>query len=147
MNICALTGRFTTDPELKTTQNGVSVTNFCLAVDRKYQPSGEEKKADFIDFVAWRNTAEFICKYFRKGSMIAVEGEIQTRTYTDKNGNNRKATEIVVSNVSFCGSKSGNSSAENSGAIENDPLPELNERLNNMDFEEIPNPSDDDLPF
>ena len=144
MNICALTGRFTTDPELKTTPNGVSVTNFCLAVDRKHQSSGEERKTDFIDFVAWRSTADFICKYFRKGSMIAVEGEIQTRTYTDKNGNKRKATEIVASNVSFCGSKFDNSQS-NSASIESNPLPEFADRLG--EFEEIPNPSDDDLPF
>lgn len=143
MNICALTGRFTTDPELKTTANGISVTSFCLAVDRKYQPSGEEKKTDFIDCVAWRNTADLICKYFSKGSMIGIEGEIQTRNYTDKNGNNRKATEIVVSNVTFCGSKSGNN---NSGEIEPDPLPTLADQLNNMDFNEV-DASDDDLPF
>ena len=110
MNIVALTGRFTTDPELKTTQSGVSVTTFCLAVDRKYQPSGQEKKTDFINFIAWCNHAEFITKYFSKGSMIGIEGELQTRTYTDKNGNNRKAVEVVVSHVSFCGSKAGNGS-------------------------------------
>ena len=143
MNICAITGRFTTDPELKTTTSGVPVLSFCLAVDRKYQPSGEERQADFIDFVAWRNTAEFISKYFRKGSMIGVEGEIQTRTYQDKNGNNRKATEIVVANVSFCGSKSDNNSG-NSAPIENDPLPEFANRLN--DFEEMQG-NDDDLQF
>lgn len=143
MNICALTGRFTTDPELKNTQSGVSVTSFCLAVDRKYQPQGEEKKADFIDCVAWRNTADFICKYFNKGSMIGIEGEIQTRNFEDKNGNKRKATEIVVSNVSFCGSKSSN----NSVGIEVDPLPAFAEKLDNMDFTEVPDASDDDLPF
>lgn len=141
MNICALTGRFTAEPELKTTSNGTSVTSFCLAVDRKYQPSGEEKKTDFIDCVAWRNTADFICKYFSKGSMIGIEGEIQTKTFEDKNGNKRKATEVLVSNVSFCGSKSSNSSGE----IENDPLPALADKLNNMDFNEVD--SDDDLPF
>lgn len=139
MNICALIGRFTSDPELKTTTNGTSFTSFCLAVDRKYQPSGEEKKTDFIDFVAWRNTAEFICKYFSKGSLIGVEGEIQTRTFEDKNGNKRKSTEIIVSNVSFCGSKSSNNFGQN------DPLPALANKLDNTDFTEIP--EDDDLPF
>lgn len=141
MNTTALIGRFTTDPELKTTQNGVSVTSFCLAVDRKYQPSGEEKKVDFIDCVAWRNTAEFISKYFSKGSMIAIEGEIQTRTYTDKNGNNRKATEVLVNNVSFCGSKSENNTGNT--PIENDPLPAFGEQVN----EAFSNVDDDDLPF
>lgn len=147
MNICALTGRFTTDPELKTTQSGgVSVTSFCLAVDRKYQPQGEERKADFIDCVAWRNTADFICKYFSKGSMIAIEGEIQTRMFEDKNGNKRKATEIVVSNVSFCGSKSEGSSRNNVDINpENDPLNYVQNNLNQ--FEDLGNADDDDLPF
>ena len=142
MNICALTGRFTTDPERKTTSNGTLVTSFCLAVDRKYQPQGEEKKTDFIDCVAWRNTADFICKYFSKGSMIGIEGEIQTKTFEDKNGNKRKATEVLVSHVSFCGSKAGNN---NSGEIENDPLPALADKLGNMDFNEVDD--DSDLPF
>lgn len=145
MNVCALTGRFTSEPELKTTSNGVSVTSFCLAVDRKYQPSGEEKKADFIDCVAWRNTAEFICKYFNKGSMIGIEGEIQTRTFEDKNGNKRKATEVVVGNASFCGSKVDNSG--NSAPIENDPLPELQEKLKNAGFAETGEYDGSDLPF
>lgn len=145
VNISVLTGRFTADPELKHTSNGVPVTSFCLAVDRKYQPSGEEKKTDFIDFVAWRKDAEFITKYFRKGSLIAVEGELQTRIYTDKNSNKRKVTEVVVSHVSFCGSKSENNQGDNSGEVENDPLPEFANRLN--DFEEVPDCSDDDLPF
>ena len=145
MNIVALTGRLTSDPELKTTANGVSVTSFGLAVDRKYQPSGEEKNTDFIDIVAWRNTAEFICKYFSKGSAIGIEGEIQTRNYTDKNGNNRKAVEIVVGHVSFCGSKTGNNSNNNSVDIENDPLPAFSEQLNNAGFSDVTD--DDDLPF
>ena len=142
MNISAIIGRFTSEPELKTTSNGTSVTSFCLAVDRKYQPSGEEKKTDFIDCVAWRNTADFICKYFSKGSMIGIEGEIQTRTFEDKNGNKRKATEIVVSNVSFCGSNSNNNTNDNQ-SNENDPLPEFAEKLNG--FQEVDD--SDDLPF
>lgn len=112
LNIAVLVGRLTATPELKTTPTGTSVTSFSLAVDRTYQPKGEEKKADFIDVVAWRNTAEFTCKYFQKGSMIAVQGEIQTRTYTDKDGNKRKVTEILASNVSFCGSKTNNNQGE-----------------------------------
>lgn len=140
MNIAALTGRFTSDPELKTTTSGVSVTTFTLAVDRKYQPQGEERKVDFIDFVAWRNTAELICKYFSKGSLIAVEGEIQTRLYEDKNGNKRKAVEIIVSNVSFCGSNSGNSSNNNSAEVEADSM-------GNTEFEEISAGLNQPLPF
>ena len=146
INIVALTGRCVTTPELKTTQSGISVTSFAIAVDRKYQPQGEERKADFIDIVAWRNQAEFICKYFKKGSMIGIKGEIQTRTYEDKNGNKRKAVEIVVDHVTFCGSKSEGGSRNNVDVDpENDPLPEFADRLNG--FAELGNATDDDLPF
>ena len=139
LNVSVLQGRLTSDPELKTTNSGIAVTSFSIAVDRKYQPKGEEKATDFIDIVAWRNNAEFITKYFKKGSMIGIEGEIQTRTYEDKNGNKRKATEVVVSNVSFCGSKSD--SPSNNAP---DPLPEFQNKLN--EFEEIGGVNDD-LPF
>ena len=105
INNITIMGRLTATPELKTTTNGTSVTSFAVAVDRKYTLSGQERQTDFIDCVAWRNTAEFISKYFKKGEMIAVEGELQTRLYEDKHGNKRKAVEVVVSNVSFCGSK------------------------------------------
>lgn len=105
INTVALMGRLTYSPELKSTVTGVSVTNFQLAVDRKYTPAGQEKQADFIDCVAWKQTAEFLCRYFQKGSMLALEGSIQTRDFTDKQGNQRKAVEVVASNISFCGSK------------------------------------------
>ncbi|MEE1054531.1 MAG: single-stranded DNA-binding protein, partial [Acutalibacteraceae bacterium] len=87
-NLVVLTGRLTADPELKTTPNGISVTSFSIAVDRRYR-SGEERQTDFINIVAWRTSAEFICKYFKKGNLIGIEGSIQTRRYQDKNGNNR----------------------------------------------------------
>lgn len=105
LNVVALMGRLTADPELKTTQSGTSVTSFTVAVERSFARAGEERKADFIDIVCWRNTAEFVCKYFQKGSLIAVDGSIQTRTYQDKNGNNRKAVEILASHVNFAGGK------------------------------------------
>ena len=105
INNVVIMGRLTKDAELKTTANGISVTSFTIAVDRKFNKQGEEKQADFIDIIAWRGTAEFISKYFRKGSMIAVQGSIQTRMYEDKNGNKRKAVEIVADEVSFCGDK------------------------------------------
>ena len=105
INNVTILGRLTATPELKTTQSGNSVTSFTVAVDRKYTPTGQERQTDFIECVAWRNTAEFIAKYFSKGDMLAVEGELQTRLYEDKHGNKRKAVEVVVSNVSFCGSK------------------------------------------
>ena len=111
LNIVALMDRLTHTPELKTTQNGTSVCSFSIAVDRTYTPKGEERKADFIDIVAWRQTAEFICKYFQKGSMIAIDGSIQTRSYQDKQGGNRTKVEVLANNVSFCGSKAADKPA------------------------------------
>lgn len=105
LNVVALTGRLVEDPELKTTGNGVSVCSIRLAVDRDYAPQGQERKVDFINVVAWRGTAEFISKYFRKGQIIAVNGSIQTRQYEDRRGNKRTAVEVVAGSVSFCGSK------------------------------------------
>ena len=103
LNRVILMGRITHDLELRQTPNGVSVLSFSVAVDRSFAKQGEERQTDFIDCVAWRQQAEFISRYFGKGRMIALEGELQTRTYTDKNGNNRKACEVVVDRVSFTG--------------------------------------------
>lgn len=130
LNVACIMGRVCNDLELKTTPNGVSVTSFTLAVDRSYAKSGTERQADFIPVVAWRGTAEFICKYFQKGRMMAVQGAIQTRTYTDKDGNKRKAFEVVASEVSFAGDKA----AEKPG-----PAGSQGE------FEEVE--TEDDLPF
>ncbi len=105
LNCAVLMGRLVADPELRTTTSGISVTSFRIAVDRSFVRQGEERQADFIDIVAWRQTADFVCRYFRKGSMIAVQGSIQTRNYEDKQGNKRTAVEVVADNVSFCGSK------------------------------------------
>lgn len=116
LNVVALMGRLVADPELKTTQSGNSVCTFRVAVDRGYVPQGEERQADFITVTAWRKTAEFICKYFQKGSLIAIEGSLQTRQYQDKNGNNRTATEVLASRVNFAGSKASNGvSVQSSG--------------------------------
>ena len=101
LNVAILMGRLVADPEIRHTPNDIAVTSFTIAVDRSYVKSGAERQADFIDIVAWRATAEFVCKYFRKGQMIAVQGSIQTRSYTDKDGNKRKAFEIVADNVHF----------------------------------------------
>ena len=90
---------------MRHTASGLSVTSFTLAVDRNYSKAGTERQTDWIDVVAWRQTAEFVCKYFTKGQMMAVNGTIQTRSYEDKNGNKRKAVEIVANDVSFTGSK------------------------------------------
>lgn len=103
INNVVLMGRIVNDLELKITQSGLSVVNFRIAVDRKY--SKGEKQTDFFDIVAWKNHAEFICKYFRKGSLIALEGELQTRSYQTKDGANRTVTEVIVKNVSFTGER------------------------------------------
>ena len=108
LNVVALMGRLVADPELRHTPQGVSVTTFTIAVDRSFVRQGEQRQADFIDIVCWRSSAEFVCKYFQKGSLIAVNGSIQTRTYQDKNGNNRTAIEIVANNVNFAAPKSAN---------------------------------------
>ena len=97
-NLVVLTGRICNDVELKTTPSGVSVCTFSIAVDRGY---GENKQTDFINIVAWRSTAEFVSKYFKKGSAIGIEGSIQTRKYTDKNGNSRTAFEVIANNTQF----------------------------------------------
>ena len=110
-NKSILIGRFTADPELKQTQSGVSVCSFRLAVNRAYQPKGGEREADFINIAAWRQTAEFVSRYFRKGSLILVEGPIQTREYTDRDGNKRTAVEVSAEHVSFVESRKDSEAA------------------------------------
>ena len=105
LNCAIIMGRLTTDPELKTTPNGISVTSFTVAVDRNYQKPGQERQTDFINVSAWRQTGEFVSKYFTKGSMIAVSGRLQIRDYTDRDGNRRTAAEVVADNVYFGDSK------------------------------------------
>ena len=120
LNVVALMGRLVADPELRHTPNGVATCTFRIAVDRSFVRAGEERKADFLDIVAWRQSAEFVCKYFHKGSLIAVDGSIQTRNYEDKNGNKRTAFEIMANNIHFAESKgssgSGNYSAPSAPA-------------------------------
>ena len=111
LNSVNLQGRLTADPELRQTTNGTYVATFSIACQRSYSPKGQERQTDFIDIVAWRQTAEFVSRYFRKGSMILVEGMIQTRTYEDKNGNKRKIVEIVADQVHFAGSMAGTATA------------------------------------
>lgn len=140
LNAVVLMGRLTGDPELRSTTNGVYVTSFTLAVERAYK-SGEDRQTDFINIVAWRSTAEFVSKWFKKGQLIALEGSIQTRKYTDRDGNNRTAFEVVANNVHF---------AEKSNY--SNPAPQNTQNAassysnsNVEDFAELP--SDDDLPF
>lgn len=108
LNHVVIMGRMVRDPELRQLDNGTSVTSFSVAVDRNYvDKNTNERQADFLNVVAWRQTADFVCKYFHQGDMIALEGSLQSRKYTDKDGNNRTAIEIVASNISFCGGKNG----------------------------------------
>lgn len=125
MNKVIMMGRIVNDLELKTTPQGTSVCSFRIAVDRNYQKKGEEKKSDFFNVVAWRGTAEFVTRWFGKGRMILVEGEMQTRQYTDKNGNPATWYEIITDNVYFTGEKSNNGSGSYSSAPSyGDPPPE-----------------------
>ena len=135
LNRAILMGRLTRDPELRQTPNNVSVVTFTLAVDRNYQADKNNKQADFINIVAWRHTAEFVSKYFVKGQLVAVEGSIQTRSYQDKDGNNRTAFEVVADQVYFAEKKSADKSPDASY-----PSGDLS------DFEEL-DADDSDLPF
>ncbi|MBD5130450.1 MAG: single-stranded DNA-binding protein [Ruminococcaceae bacterium] len=124
MNRVIMMGRIVNELELKTTPNGVTVCSFSLAVDRNYQKKGEDRKTDFFNVVAWRGTAEFITRYFGKGRMILVEGEMQTRKYTDKNGNPATWYEIMVDNAYFTGEKANGGNGGYGGGYGAPPIPE-----------------------
>ena len=143
-NLVVLSGRLTADPEIKYTQSNVPVCSFKIAVERRFK-QGEERQADFVNIVAWRQTAEFVSKYFSKGSMIGVEGSIQTRRYQDKDGNNRTAFEVVANNVQFVESKKSEGATEgnSSSTTENDPLAQLQSDLERF----APVDDDGDCPF
>ena len=138
LNSVCLMGRLTADPELKSTQLGVSVCNFRIAVDRTYTPKGHEKQTDFINIITWRSTAEFVSRYFRKGQLVAVQGSIQTGQYTDRDGYKRTAFDVVADNVFFA-EKNAESGETKQGAGY-DHSPDIQ-----GDFEEIISP--DELPF
>jgi single-strand DNA-binding protein len=108
MNKCIIIGRLTKEPEVKTTSSSISVCKFTVAVDRKFKDANGERQADFINCVAWRQTANFISSYFHKGSKIAIVGIIQTRTYDDQNGQRQFVTEVVVDEAEFVESKANN---------------------------------------
>ena len=145
LNCAVLMGRLVADPELRTTANGISVTSFRIAVDRSFVRQGEERQADFIDIVAWRQTADFVTRYFHKGSMIAVQGSIQTRNYEDKNGNKRTAVEVVADNVSFCGSKAESGTGAPAGNMPGAAPAASYSNSTPDDFSQVVD--DDDLPF
>jgi single-strand DNA-binding protein len=139
INKVILGGRLTSDPELKQSTSGLSVCSFSIAVDRKFS-KGEEKGCDFINITAWRHTAEFVSKYFKKGYPIIVVGELQTRSYEDKQKNKRTVTEVVADEVSFAGNK------ENTTEAKNEPyVPSAYSTQNSQNFEAIP--GDESLPF
>lgn len=138
LNNVVLIGRLTADPELRTTKSGAYVTSFCVACSRNYKQNGEIK-ADFIDVVAWRKTAEFVCNYFKKGSLIIIEGSINTDVYQDKNGYKRKRVDIVAERVSF-GERKNNSAGFKAADVQYEE-PEKN------DFSEIETTNEGDLPW
>lgn len=142
LNIIALMGRIVAEPELRHTPNGIATCTFRIAVERSFARAGEERKADFIDIVTWRKTAEFVCKYFGKGSLIAVNGSLQTRSYEDKNGNRRTAYEVVADNIHFAESKASGGAGKTS----------FTPAAENVDIKDGPDDfavidSDEDLPF
>ena len=114
LNKIILMGRLTRDPELRRTGSGTAVTSFTLAVDRDFKSQSGEKETDFIDIVAWRTTAEFVSKYFTKGRMAIVEGRLQLRDWTDKEGGKRRSAEVVADNVYFGDSKKDGSASSGS---------------------------------
>lgn len=116
LNVVAIMGRLARDPEMRQTTTGKSVASFRIACDRGRRDANGQSQADWLDVVAWDRIAEFICKYFQKGSLIVIDGRLQTRQYQDKNGQNRTAIEIVAQNVSFCGSKESTSPAPQNAA-------------------------------
>lgn len=111
LNVVAIMGRLVANPELRTTQQGTNVCTFRIACERSYTPKGQQRQADFVDIVAWGKTAEFVCKFFQKGSMIAIDGSIQTRHYQSKDGSNRTAVEVVANNIIFADAKAADKPA------------------------------------
>ncbi len=151
LNKVVLCGRLTADPELKQTTSGIAVVTFTLAVNRRFQSRGSDgsqaQQADFISVVAWRQTAEFISKYFKKGSALCVTGSIQTRTWQDQQGQKRYATEVVVDEAMFVDSRNDSTSAQGSytpDAYNNAPSFST-PAASAPNFEELK--ADDDLPF
>ena len=138
LNKIFVMGRLTRDPELRRTNSGTAVTSFTLAVDRDFKNADGTKETDFIDVVAWRGTAEFTAKYFTKGRMAVVEGRLQMRDWTDKDGNKRRNAEVIADNVYFGNSRSDNASGDHQAAKA--PV-----NVDAEDFDEVED--DDDLPF
>lgn len=146
-NKVIMMGRITHDPELKVTPNGTNACSFRIAVDRNYQVKGEEKKTDFFNVVAWRANAEFVTRYFSKGRMILIEGEMQTRQYTDKNGNPATWYEINADRVSFTGEKKADTQSDSVPAAAPPAYSAAQTPPNNYAAGEVGASADDDYPF
>ena len=129
LNVIAIMGRLSRDPELRQTTTGKNVASFTLACSRGRKDANGKDLVDWIPVVAWEHTAEFVCKYFEKGSLIAIDGRLQSRTYKDRDGNNRTAIEIVANNANFAGSKStgGGSNSVPAGGSYNEPTVQYDE--------------------
>lgn len=149
LNKIILSGRLVRDPEMRTTQSGKSIASFTLAVDRDFAPQGQKKETDFINCTAWNGTADFMSRYFSKGSMATVCGSLQIQNYTDRDGNKRSAPNVNVENIYFAGEKR----AEKSDSGENSKSPAKGKGAYSskvtpkQTFEEMEEVSDDDLPF
>lgn len=144
INAVVLMGRLVRDPEIRTTTSGKSVCSFSLAVERDFQRS-EEKTADYFDCVAWGNTAEFVGKYFHKGRMIALQGRLQALTYKDREGNNRKAVEVIADKVSFTGEKAESTAGREAPKETKEPPAAYESGNLSEGFEALSD--DEDLPF
>jgi len=134
LNKIDLMGRLTADPELRRTEKGIEVASCAVACDRDIKDKDGNRSTDFFDVVAWRGTAKFLCDYWRKGDMIAVTGRLQTRTWKDRDGNNRHSVEIVADNIYFCGKKNDTSNTYDESAVKEPEIAEIEE-------------SDGELPF
>lgn len=145
LNVVAIMGRLAASPELKTTNSGKSVCSFRIANDSGYKDASGQSQTNWLDVTAWGKTAEFVCKYFPKGSLIAIDGRLQTRQYQDKNGQNRTVTEIVANNVNFAGSKGSTRPAEESPAQR--PAAATQRTQGEPDADYAPIDDDGDLPF
>lgn len=144
-NKVILIGNMTADPELKATSSGVSVCSFSIAVNRKFKDQNGNNECDFINIVAWRSTADFVAKYFKKGNPILICGQLQTRTWTDNQNNKRYATEVIADEVSFVSGKESATEQKNEPSSNAPYVPDAYNGQSSSNFEEIPN--DGDLPF
>ena len=148
-NKVILIGNMTADPELKQTQGGLSVCTFNIAVNRRFKSENGQQECDFIPIVAWRQQAEFVCRYFKKGQPILICGQIQIRSWTNNNNEKRYSTEVVADEVSFVAPATQNeqkpATPPNPANFQNGNMPSTYSGINNPHFEEIP--TDGDLPF